>query len=59
MPPPAAAYAPYQARMDAAMRELGYREGDDWTTLRFEGAEHSEKAWRLRVDQPLRFLIGK
>ena len=23
------------------------------------GAEHSGKAWRLRVDQPLRFLIGR
>lgn len=53
-----AAYAPYQARMDAAMRELGYRESKDWTTLRFEGAEHSEKSWRQRVDRPLRFLLG-
>ncbi|MCW5580310.1 MAG: alpha/beta hydrolase [Luteimonas sp.] len=53
-----AAYEPYQQRMDAAMRERGYREGDDWVTLRFEGAAHSEASWRVRVDRPLRFLLG-
>jgi predicted alpha/beta superfamily hydrolase len=53
-----AGYAPYQSRMDAAMRGLGYREGVDWTTRRFEGAEHSERAWRQRIDVPLRFLLG-
>lgn len=53
-----ATYAPFQQRMDAGMRALGYREGRDWTTLRFEGDEHSEASWRQRVDRPLRFLLG-
>lgn len=52
-----AAYAPFQARMDDAMRALGYREQQDWITLKFDGAEHSEKSWRQRVDRPLRFLL--
>lgn len=53
-----AQYAPYQARMDAVMRARGYTEGRDWITRRFEGAEHSERAWRERVDIPLTFLLG-
>ena len=43
----------------ATLRKAGYVEGHNWVTKKFEGAEHSEKAWRLRVDQPLRFLIGR
>ena len=44
--------------MDAVLRRLGYREGRDWLTLKFAGAEHSEKSWRERVDLPLAFLLG-
>jgi predicted alpha/beta superfamily hydrolase len=54
-----AAYEPYQLRADEILRKAGYVEGRNWITKKFEGAEHSEKAWRLRVDQPLRFLIGR
>ncbi|MES2671726.1 MAG: alpha/beta hydrolase-fold protein [Pseudomonadota bacterium] len=54
-----AMYAPYQARMDAALRAGGYTEGRDWVTRRFEGAEHNEAAWRARVDIPLRFLLAR
>jgi hypothetical protein len=43
----------------ATLRKAGYVEGRNWITKKFGGAEHSEKAWRLRVDQPLRFLIGR
>jgi predicted alpha/beta superfamily hydrolase len=51
-------YEPYQRRADEILRQGGYVEGQNWITKKFEGAEHSEKAWRLRVDQPLVFLIG-
>ena len=51
-------YEPYQRRADEILRKAGYVEGQNWITKKFEGAEHSEKAWRLRVDQPLVFLIG-
>src|SRR5690606_7806625 len=53
-----AAYEPFQRRMDHAMPALGYREGVDWITLRFEGHAHSEASWRERVDRPLRFLLA-
>ena len=54
-----ASYEPYQKRADAMLRKAGYSEGRNWITRKFEGAEHSEKAWRLRVDQPLVFLLGR
>ena len=53
-----AQYAPYQQRMDAIVRAAGYVEGDNFTTRVFEGADHSERAWRQRVDVPLQFLLG-
>ena len=53
-----AQYEPYQQRADEILRRAGYVEGKNWITRKFEGAEHSEKAWRLRVDQPLVFLLG-
>ena len=52
-------YAPYQAEMDEVMRRHGYRDGVDWTSLCFEGADHSPKAWRERVHVPLKFLLGE
>lgn len=52
-----ALYEPFQQRMDAALRTLGYTEGRDWLTKKFPGAEHNEKAWSARVDLPLEFLL--
>jgi predicted alpha/beta superfamily hydrolase len=52
-------YEPYQRRADEMLRKAGYVEGENWITLKFEGAEHSERSWRLRVDQPLKFLLGR
>jgi predicted alpha/beta superfamily hydrolase len=49
---------PLQARMDTALAALGYVQGRDWMTRRFEGAKHHESAWRARVDVPLTFLLG-
>lgn len=54
-----AGYAPYQRRMDAVMAAAGYVQGRNWITRRFEGAEHNERAWPERADQPLVFLLGK
>jgi predicted alpha/beta superfamily hydrolase len=50
-------YEPYQMQADAVLRAAGYREGVDWLTRRFPGAEHSERAWRARVHIPLQFLL--
>jgi hypothetical protein len=43
--------------MDEYLRTAGYREGIDWVTLRFDGADHNEAAWRARLDLPLHFLL--
>jgi len=53
-----ALYEPYQQRMDAVLRQAGYVEGSNWVTLRFDGAEHNEQAWRHRAAIPLQFLLG-
>jgi len=53
-----AAYAPYQQAMDVKLRQAGYREDENWRTLRFEGAEHNEAAWQARLHEPLLFLFG-
>lgn len=53
-----AAYEPYQRRMDEWIKAAGYEAGRDWLTQKFDGAEHSERAWRARVHIPLAFLLG-
>jgi predicted alpha/beta superfamily hydrolase len=50
-------YEPHQQLIDAMMRRLGYTEGKNWVTLKFEGAGHSEVAWNERVHIPLEFLL--
>ncbi|NIB38113.1 alpha/beta hydrolase [Pseudomaricurvus alkylphenolicus] len=53
-----ALYPPLQARVDGIMAARGYSDAE-WITRRFQGAEHTENAWRQRLDIPLRFLLGK
>ena len=53
-----APYEPFQLQMDARMRAAGYRPDVDWMTRKFDGADHSERAWRARADIPLRFLLA-
>jgi len=50
-------YEPYQRLMDESVRSAGYEAGRDWLTRKFEGAEHSERAWRARIAIPLIFLL--
>jgi len=53
--------APYEAcqkRVDNVIQSIGYEAGKDWKTLKFPGAEHSERAWRDRVHLPLQFFLG-
>jgi enterochelin esterase-like enzyme len=54
-----AGYAPYQLRMDRVLQDAGWRPGRDWMSREFPGAEHNERAWRDRLDVPLRFLLGR
>jgi len=53
-----AAYEPYQQRLDEHLAARGYERGKNWITQKFDGAEHSERAWRTRVHLPLEFLLG-
>ena len=53
-----ASYEPYQMKMDLILRKKGYREGEDWITRRFDGADHSMQAWKDRLHIPLKFLLG-
>ena len=51
-------YQGYQSRMDRAVEAAGYRRGVNWTTRKWEGHDHSERAWRNRVHVPLSFLLA-
>jgi len=51
-------YEGYQTQLDAKLAEAGYRRGENWTTRKFEGDDHSERAWRNRVHVPLMFLLA-
>ncbi len=54
-----APYEPFQRRMDEHLRRAGYNEGRNWVTAKFDGADHSEAAWRARVYIPLGFLLSQ
>lgn len=50
-----ALYEPFQKSVDEIMKQKGYGP-NTWQTLKFEGADHSEQAWRARFSIPLIFL---
>lgn len=52
-----ALYEPHQLRVDELMQRKGYNE-QNWQTLKFEGADHSENAWQERLHIPLKFLLA-
>ena len=51
-----ALYEPFQLQADSILREKGYSAAN-WQTLKFVGADHSERAWRTRLAIPLTFLM--
>lgn len=53
-----AAYAPYQQRVDRALRRAGWREGAGWQSRVYAGTPHHESAWRERAPDILEFLLG-
>ncbi len=40
------------------LQKQGLREGRDYLMRRYDGADHSERAWRARVGDQLRWLLG-
>ncbi len=50
-------YEPYQLRVDSMMAAAGFSREKNWVSKKFEGASHSEQAWKERVHIPLEFLL--
>ena len=51
-------YETLQPQVDAIMISKGF-DNSNWITKKFEGADHSEKAWNSRFTIPMEFLLGK
>ena len=49
-------YEPFQLNIDTVMMEGSFDE-QNWITRKFDGANHSERAWASRLEIPLRFLL--
>lgn len=49
-------YEPLQAQIDQTMHKKRYTKVQ-WETIKFEGDEHSEVAWRRRLHIPLTFIF--
>ncbi|APD07953.1 hypothetical protein UJ101_02454 [Flavobacteriaceae bacterium UJ101] len=52
-----ALYEPFQLQVDSIMRKHHFT-NKNWKTSKFEGHDHSENAWKSRLDQPLLFLLS-
>ena len=52
-----AAYAPYQAEVDAQLAASGWRRGKDWESRTYPGAAHEENAWAARLPEVLEWLL--
>ena len=50
-------YAPHQIRIDTIVRLKNYNEAN-WITKKFPGTDHSENAWRQRLQIPVTFLLS-
>ncbi|MGB7786563.1 MAG: alpha/beta hydrolase-fold protein [Salinimicrobium sp.] len=53
-----AMYEPFQEEVDTLMKAHGFTDAN-WVTMKFEGADHSERSWQNRLHLPLKFLLGK
>ena len=53
-----ALYPPLQKRADVLMKKAGYTSAN-WKTRFFPGEEHSERAWKKRLDVPLLFMLSR
>lgn len=53
-----AMYPPLQKEVDGIMKAKGWTP-KNWMTREFVGEDHSEKAWRKRLDIPVTFLLGR
>jgi len=49
-------YEPYQKRVDLFFEQRKINH-ETWQSLKFVGTDHSEKAWKERLEFPLRFIL--
>ncbi len=52
-------YEVHQKKVDQLMLNKGYIKGENWETLKVEGATHSEDSWKNRSNVFLKFLFKK
>lgn len=52
-------YEPHQNTVDGFMIDAGYKEGKNWITKKFEGHDHKEQYWAMRVHEPLTFILNR
>lgn len=52
-----APYPPLQRKVNRVLMELGWLPGRDFLYREFPGQDHSERAWRTRLDTPLLMLL--
>ena len=50
-------YPPYQAAINRALAERGWKEGRDWQGKVYPGAEHEENAWARRLPEIFGWLL--
>lgn len=53
-----ALYKPYQQQVDKIMKDKGFT-NKNWITREFVGENHSENAWKKRLEIPVVFLLGR
>lgn len=53
-----AMYEPFQWQADEIIKSKGYTAAN-WETMKFAGADHSEKSWNKRLAIPVTFLLKK
>ncbi|URW77119.1 alpha/beta hydrolase-fold protein [Sphingomonas donggukensis] len=51
-------YAPWQARIDAAVTRAGWVRDRDFASREYKGAAHEENAWAARLDDILAWLFA-
>jgi len=54
-----ASYSPSHASVRKWLLAQGFIEDQGFVMRTIEGADHNEASWRARLDQPLRFLLGR
>jgi enterochelin esterase-like enzyme len=50
-------YPPYQEQVDAAFLSRNWVKGHDFESRIYQGADHNEGAWRVRLNDPLDFIL--